>query len=68
MNELYCLIKQERIRQHVSQFDLACRVGSSTSYISNLENGKIDPRWSTVLRVLHALDIKLIPEGYLFTL
>lgn len=68
MNDIFCLLKQERKRKYLSQSDLASIVGTSSSYISNFENGMIDPRWSTLLRVLHALDVRLIPDGYLFTL
>lgn len=67
MNTIFELIKSERLRQGKSQQLVAYACHTSVAYISNLERGLVDPRWSTLSKVLKYLDVKLIPDGYLFT-
>jgi transcriptional regulator with XRE-family HTH domain len=38
---------------------LAERVGTSEAYVSNIEGGRRDARWSTIIRLLHALGADL---------
>lgn len=40
----------------LTQSDLSVRTGILQSYISNLETGSVDPRLSTLYRVLQGLD------------
>lgn len=68
MESIFTLIKVERKKQEVSQADLAFACGTSSAYISNLENGRIDARWSTIKKVLDHLNIKIFPDGYLFNI
>jgi transcriptional regulator with XRE-family HTH domain len=39
----------------ITQKVLADRVGTSEAYVSNIEGGRRDARWSTIIRFLHAL-------------
>ena len=52
-------IRGLRDRAGITQKVLAERVGTSEAYVSNIESGRRDARWSTVIRVLHALDADL---------
>ena len=45
-----------RTMRHMSQEDVANRIGISTSYIGKIENGTRDPTWSVVLGIADALD------------
>lgn len=46
------LIKEERKRAKLTQEELAEKVGTKKSYISRLENGKIDIQLSTFFRII----------------
>ena len=48
-------IRVLRGRAGITQKVLAERVGTSEAYVSNIEGGRRDARWSTVIRLLHAL-------------
>jgi transcriptional regulator with XRE-family HTH domain len=43
----------------ITQKVLAELVGTSEAYVSNIEGGRRDARWSTVVRLLHALGADL---------
>jgi ribosome-binding protein aMBF1 (putative translation factor) len=45
------MIKEERKRAHLTQEDLAKKTGTKKSYISRLENGKIDIQISTLFKI-----------------
>ncbi|MEI7981685.1 MAG: helix-turn-helix transcriptional regulator [Bacteroidota bacterium] len=45
------LLKEIRLKAHMSQEDLAKKSGTKKSYISRLENGKIDIQLSTLFRI-----------------
>jgi transcriptional regulator with XRE-family HTH domain len=52
-------IRVLRDRAGVTQKVLAERVGTSEAYVSNIEGGRRDARWSTIIRLLHALGADL---------
>ncbi|HTX12211.1 MAG TPA: helix-turn-helix transcriptional regulator [Solirubrobacteraceae bacterium] len=52
-------IRALRDRAGITQKVLAERVGTSEAYVSNIEGGRRDARWSTVIRLLHSLDADL---------
>lgn len=45
------MIKEARKEAHLTQDDLAKRTGTKKSYISRLENGKIDIQISTLFKI-----------------
>ena len=45
------MIKEARKKAHMTQDDLAKRTGTKKSYISRLENGKIDIQISTLFKI-----------------
>lgn len=48
-----------RDKAGITQKALAERVGTSEAYVSNIEGGRRDARWSTIARLLRALDADL---------
>lgn len=48
-----------RIQSGLSQKQLAALAASDHTYLSRLEHGRIDVGWSTLLRLLRALDVDL---------
>jgi transcriptional regulator with XRE-family HTH domain len=52
-------LRDLRARSGITQAELAARAGTSNTYVSRLEIGQRDIRWSTVLRLLDALDADL---------
>lgn len=46
------LIKEARINANITQEELATKTGTKKSYISRVENGKIDIQLSTLYRIL----------------
>ncbi len=46
------IIKEVRKEAHLTQDDLAKRTGTKKSYISRLENGKIDIQISTLYKII----------------
>jgi HTH-type transcriptional regulator/antitoxin HipB len=48
-----------RLRAGLTQEQLAERAGADASYLSQLENGHRDTRWTTVMRLLRTLDATL---------
>ncbi len=45
------MIKEERKKAHLTQDDLAKKTGTKKSYISRVENGKIDIQISTLFKI-----------------
>jgi len=46
------LIQEARKRQHLTQAELADKVGTTKNYISRIENNASDIRLSTLLRII----------------
>lgn len=60
MKELEVLgnnIRAKRNRLHMSQEQLAVIAGLQTHHISNIENGKFDIKFTTLLSILKALNV-----------
>jgi transcriptional regulator with XRE-family HTH domain len=53
-------LRELRTDAGLTQLDLAERAGSDDTYVSRLEHGRIDLGWSTLLRLLRALDVTLV--------
>lgn len=47
----------------LTQEQFAARAGADPTYLSQVENGKRDTRWTTVMRLLRALDATLADLG-----
>lgn len=62
MAELSSLIREERLRQKLTQTDLAGISGVGITFISQLENGKETAEMGRVIRVLTMLGIDLYAE------
>ena len=62
MTELGVLIREERLRQKLTQTDLAGISGVGITFISQLENGKETVEMRCVIRVLTMLGIDLYAE------
>ena len=45
------MIKEARKHAHLTQDDLADKIGTKKSYISRIENGKIDIQLSTLFKI-----------------
>jgi len=52
-------LRELRRRAGITQVELATRANTDDTYISHLEHGRIDIKWSTLQRVLDALDASL---------
>jgi transcriptional regulator with XRE-family HTH domain len=52
-------LRDLRARAGLTQADMAARAETSNTYVSRLEIGQRDIRWSTVMRLLDALDADL---------
>ncbi len=46
------LIQEARIHQHLTQEELASKVGTTKNYISRIENDASDIRLSTLIRII----------------
>ncbi len=57
------IIEEARKKAHLTQAELADRIGSNKSYISRVESGKTDPKVSTFYRIASALglSVELLP-------
>ena len=55
VHKLGVLILLWRRQLGMTQYQLADKSGLAQSYISDLESGAIDPRWSTIYRVVNGL-------------
>lgn len=57
----YCvgqLIMEARKQEHMTQTELAEKIGASKSYISRVEKGQIEPGVSTFFRIIEALGLR----------
>lgn len=54
------VLRAERVRKHLTQQQLAERLGFRQRQISDLERATIDPRLSTIQNVARALDLELV--------
>lgn len=57
----YCvgqLLMEARKQEHITQDELAQRLGTSKSYVSRIENGQIEPGVNTFLRMIDALGLR----------
>jgi transcriptional regulator with XRE-family HTH domain len=52
-------LRELRRRAGITQTELAARADTDGTYISHLEHGRIDIKWSTLERLLTALDADL---------
>lgn len=52
------LLREKRIEMHLTQEQLAERVGKQRSYIARLERGKVDMQLSTLVAICTALGLK----------
>lgn len=48
-------LKAERIRQGLTQEELAQRIGTKKSFVSRVENGRVDIQLSTLSRLFNGL-------------
>ena len=53
------VIEEARKKVHISQSELARRIGVDRAYVSRVENGKIEPKVSTFYRIVNALGMKI---------
>lgn len=53
------IIEEARKKAHLTQEELAKRVGANKSYISRIENGKTEPKISTFYRIAAALGLSV---------
>lgn len=53
------VLQEARKEEHITQVELAKRTGTSKSYISRIENGLIDPTFSSFMRIVNALGLRL---------
>jgi len=51
------LLEDARKKAHITQSELARRIGADKSYISRIEKGKTEPKVSTFYRIAHALGL-----------
>lgn len=52
------LLQEARKEEHITQVELARRTGTSKSYISRIENGLIDPTFSSFMKIVNALNLR----------
>lgn len=53
------IIEQARKSAHMTQEQLADKIGADKSYISRIENGKTEPKVSTFYKIIEALGLKI---------
>lgn len=58
--ELCETLKQHRQRHHLTQTELADKVGMQKEFISRIENGKVDVQLSTFLKIIEGLGLRLM--------
>ena len=52
-------LRELRLRAGLTQKELGARADASDTYLSQVEGGHRDIRWSTVTRLLRALDVTI---------
>lgn len=62
LKKIGCDVRVVRGSQGCSLKELAVLVGVDASFISNIENGKLNVTVLTLIRICHALDIDLMIE------
>ena len=58
--ELCEVLKQHRLRHHLTQTELADKVGMQKEFISRIENGKVDVQLSTFLKISEGLGLRVM--------
>src|ERR1700674_947444 len=58
--DLFDVLREARLSRHLSQQELARKLGLRQRQISDLERAAMDPRLSTILNVARALDLELM--------
>ena len=53
------IIEDARKKAHITQAELARRIGSDRAYISRIESGKIEPKTSTFYRIMNAMGFQI---------
>ena len=53
------IIEDARKQSHITQAELAKRIGTDKAYISKIENGKIEPKVSTFYRIANAMGMNI---------
>ncbi|MDR1098184.1 MAG: helix-turn-helix domain-containing protein [Tannerella sp.] len=53
------IIEDARKKTHITQAELARRIGSDRAYISRVESGKTEPKISTFYRIMNAIGCKI---------
>ena len=59
MDILGTMIKEARLRKHLSQEQLGALIGVQKAQVSKIENHTKNNRIDTIIRVLNALDLKV---------
>ena len=54
------VLARRREQLQLTQADLAARMGASQAWITQVETGKREPRWSTLLEFARALEMEPI--------
>jgi DNA-binding XRE family transcriptional regulator len=53
------ILEDARKKAHITQAELAERIGADKSYISRIEKGKTEPKVSTFYRIANALGLSV---------
>jgi DNA-binding XRE family transcriptional regulator len=53
------IIEDARKKAHITQAELARRIGSDRAYISRVESGKTEPKISTFYRIMNAIGCRI---------
>ena len=53
------IVGEARKKAHITQAELARRIGSDRAYISRIESGKTEPKVSTFYRIMTAIGCKI---------
>ncbi len=53
-------IREIRLREGLSQEELAFHAGIHPTWVSHIESGRKNPAWSTVRRIANGLGVKLL--------
>ncbi len=52
-------VAKERLKKNISAYELSLRLGKDASYISKLENGKINVSLKVMLEIAETLEIDI---------